>query len=66
MSAPVLWVCEGCGAQVVAFNTPTVPAHQLCGVCAWLCEHAETPEAMMRLYNKFMDISGGRRGTGAR
>ena len=31
--------CEGCGDHVRLFGSSAVPKHQMCGVCAWLCEH---------------------------
>jgi hypothetical protein len=38
------WICEGCGDHVIALNRTEVPAHQLCNVCAWLCEHIVDPK----------------------
>jgi hypothetical protein len=40
--------CEGCAVHVIGFGLSEPPAHRLCAVCAWLCEH-ETPEQLMEL-----------------
>jgi hypothetical protein len=44
----VAYDCEGCGLHVYSFGITKVPRHQLCAVCAWLCEH-EAPEHLMEL-----------------
>jgi hypothetical protein len=48
VTEPVVYDCEGCGWRVHAFGVAAVPQHQLCAVCAWLCEF-EAPERIMEL-----------------
>ena len=74
----VQYACEGCGADVFSYGIggprsadapeavsvpDTVPAHGMCLVCAWLCEHVTDPEAIMsyrinhNLVNKRDEVS---------
>jgi hypothetical protein len=47
MTAPAEWDCEGCGYRVFAFGQTEIPAHGLCAICAFLCEHVPDPNDMM-------------------
>jgi hypothetical protein len=38
------YVCEGCGIEVKGFGRSTIPAHQYCAVCEWLCEYHFAPQ----------------------
>ena len=45
----VKYICEGCGWEVSDFGRDTVPAHQLCCSCEFLCEFITDPEEIERV-----------------
>lgn len=46
MTEPLEYDCEGCGIHVYAIGIATVPTHNFCAQCAWLCEHCPDPLVM--------------------
>lgn len=55
----VQFTCEGCGVQVFAFGVDCIPRHQLCSVCAWLCEFADEPAVFDNLYRRMCQHAKG-------
>lgn len=64
---PAEWDCEGCGVHVYALGVEAPPAHQMCAVCAWLCEFmADDPEGMVALRARLEGSSAPRGATARR
>ena len=60
MSPPrVEFHCEGCDSRVVLLGINSPPAHRLCVVCAFLCEHVPDPNERVELRSRIRrDLAG--------
>jgi hypothetical protein len=41
--------CEGCNSRILLLGLNARPAHGLCVVCAFLCEHVPDPTEQVEL-----------------